>query len=200
MASSLATAASTCWGCLVSSEGGGEDRKGWSPQKIAAQKRQPINALSRFLTIEIVDDFTAKIRRGNFRYLAAQSIGFDHRQIYRWLKIGQNYDEDHPDSRPDREAFDQADHEYKCWHLYVETIKAEGLMHDQAMMDILMSDNAAIKMRFLERRFNRLYSNNPNAWVDDSDGSVTKIDGSTVLAERIAAMLSRSLDTAEGDE
>ena len=198
MVSSLATAASTCWGCSVSDQE--DDPKNWSPQKKAAQRRQPGNALSRFLSLEIVEDFCAKIRRGNFRYVAAQAIGFDHRQIYRWLKIGQNYDEDHPDDRPDPKKFEKGEHEYKCWYLFVETIKAEGFMHDQCMMDILQSDNMAIKMRFLERRFNRLYSNNPNAWIDDSDGSVTKVDGQTVLAERIAAMLARSLDdTGDGE-
>jgi len=149
------------------------------------------------LTLALVEEFVAGVRRGNFRETSAHALGVGKAQIYRWLAVGRKYDEEHGEaSVPDKKQFESS-RAYSCWYLYHHTILAEGWMHGYLIHDLLSSDSIPAKIWFLKHRFNRLYSNNPNAWVDDETGDVSKIDAPAVILDRLLALLDRTREVEE---
>jgi hypothetical protein len=66
---------------------------------------------------------------------------------------------------------------------------AEGKMHADILEDVLSSKDPKVMLEFLKRRFNKQYSNNPNAHVDDETGKTEKIDVHALLADKLRALV-----------
>ena len=73
--------------------------------------------------------------------------------------------------------------------LVEELEKAEGKCHARILQDIVSSDNLNAKMWFLERRYNKMYTKNPNAKIDDESGETIKIDAASLLAEKLSQLM-----------
>ncbi len=61
--------------------------------------------------------------------------------------------------------------------------------HQLLLQDVIGSDSVQAKQWFLERRYNKLYSKNPNAHVDDETGEESKVDALEILAEKLRTLL-----------
>ena len=63
-----------------------------------------------------------------------------------------------------------------------------GLKKESAIenSDVIEAEDPKCKMWFLERRWNKLYSKNPNAKIDDETGETIKNDLLAQLADKLA--------------
>ena len=73
--------------------------------------------------------------------------------------------------------------------LLIALDEAEGFVHGQMVEDILEKGSIQARQWYLERRFNKLYSRNPAAHLDDETGKEVKIDATALLAEKLKVLL-----------
>jgi uncharacterized protein (DUF2384 family) len=66
---------------------------------------------------------------------------------------------------------------------------AEARCHEKILLDVVTSDSIQAKQWFLERRWNKLYSRNPNARIDDETGAEVKVDALDLLAEKLRGLM-----------
>ena len=124
-----------------------------------------------------IDKIAAILDRGNFRYVVQQRLGISPRTFGSWVEKGKR-------DRLRREAGELQDSIYCRFIDRVED--AEAKAHQRLLQDVIEADDPKCKMWFLERRWNKLYSKNPNAVIDDETGETIKRDMVAQLAEKLA--------------
>lgn len=136
---------------------------------------------SRKLDMKLIDEMCAIIERGNFRYVACHRAGVSLRRFSYWLEI----------AKKERSERDEGDNSKVSLHVHLlERIEqAEGELHSDCIEDILESDDARLKLEYLKLRYGKAYSGNPNARLDDENGTETKVDARELLRERLLAIL-----------
>ena len=133
------------------------------------------------LTDELVDKACAIVEAGNFRYIAAQRLGISRTTWISWLARGRRELKEAEEGKRDRLTVKAS--------LVVKLDAAEARCHQRILQDVVDSDNVQAKMWFLERRYNKLYSKNPNARIDDESGEEVELDASQILAEKLLQFL-----------
>ncbi len=133
------------------------------------------------LTDELVKKACDIVEAGNFRYIAAQRLGIPRNTWASWLTRGRKELKEHTAGDRDRLTVKAS--------LVVELDKAEARCHQRILQDVVDSDNVQAKMWFLERRYNKLYSKNPNARIDDESGEEIELNAAQILAEKLAQFL-----------
>ena len=134
------------------------------------------------ITREIVEAAGMLVRSGNFRYVARQSLGLPGNIWENWILRG------------NREIDNYCAGKRQTVTLYglfvVELDHAEADVHAKIVRDIMAPDTPInAKLWYLERRYNKLYSRNPNAHIDDESGKTIEIDVEQVLIERLQALI-----------
>lgn len=129
------------------------------------------------LTEKIIQDLYDIVRRGNFRYVACQRLGITRGTYTNWTQTG----------RKQLREFEKGERTYLSLpaKLVLKLDEAEGYVHGEMVEDILEQGSIQARQWFLERRFNKLYSRNPNAHTDDETGEEVTIDPIALLAERL---------------
>ena len=127
------------------------------------------------LTDRVIEEAAAIVGAGNFRYVAFQRLGIPVATFQAWIRKGLKDRRDGSDSK-------QAD-------LVRALDMAEGECHAQLLQDVLSADDPRLKMDFLRARYNKLYSNNPNAHLDDETGEMIKREAAEILAEKLSRFL-----------
>ncbi len=127
------------------------------------------------ITQEIIDQAAAIVRRGNFRYVARGQLGISEGTWKTWLSYGRR------DLRESEEGKTEMSLQAK---FVVALDKAENIVHDELIRDILASDNDKLKLEYLCRRYPKLYSKNINAHDDDT-GETVRVDPLELLAEKL---------------
>ena len=133
------------------------------------------------LTEETVAAACAIVEAGNFRYIAAQRLGIPRNTWSSWLTRGRKELREHADGKRDKLTVKAT--------LVLELDKAEARCHQRLLQDVVESENVQAKMWFLERRYNKLYSKNPNARIDDDTGEEVEVSATDILAEKLAQLL-----------
>jgi hypothetical protein len=133
------------------------------------------------LTEELIAKMAEIVRKGNFRMVALQRLGISKNTYSKWMEVGRKQIRDVEQGR--RKAV------LLQGKLVIALDDAEGFVHGRMIEDILKSDNVAARQWYLERRFNKLYSRNPAAHLDDETGETVKIDASALLAEKLAQLV-----------
>lgn len=143
------------------------------------KKKKSSNPRSLQLTADMVDEMARIVRGGNFRYVAAQRLGVPTRTLQSWLLRGRKEIRRFEEGR-----VDESDLTLKAALVWALD-EAEALAHQDILADVVHSESVQAKMWFLERRYNKLYSRNPNAVVDDEHQDTYKVDAVQLLAERL---------------
>lgn len=139
--------------------------------------RTPVVAL----TPDVIDEAARIVGRGNYRTVARQMIGIPHGTWSLWIKAGK--EEIAAFSRGERETVG-----YRA--VLVQALeKAEAEVHQTIIRDVITGDNMQAKLWYLERRYNKLYTKNPNAHVDDESGEEVARDAAEILADRLRAFI-----------
>lgn len=131
------------------------------------------------LTDAIVEKACAIVAAGNFRYVAAQRLGVPKGTWQGWLTRGRKELAEYAEGKRERKKLT-----VKA-KLVTELEKAEGECHSRLLQDVLDSNSIQAKQWFLERRYNKLYSTNPNAHIDDETGETETFDAAAILAEKL---------------
>lgn len=136
------------------------------------------------LSQKIIDEMCAIVRKGNFRTVARQRLGISTSTYDDWVQSGK------------RQIREVERGERKNLLLQGKLVlaldEAEGIVHGQMVEDILEHGSIQARQWYLVRRFNKLYSLNPNAHIDDETGRTEKADSGAALLERLL--------TAKGEE
>lgn len=130
------------------------------------------------LTESIVFELAEIVQEGNFRHVAAASIGIQPSTLYSWLRRGKNELKDFLEGKRKNQTLKA--------RLVVELERAEAECHGKLVKDVVTSDDPKLKLQFLRLRYNKLYNNNPNASVDDESGEESVLSGAEVLAAKLA--------------
>ena len=154
-------------------------------KKKSAPRPAPRATQKESLNLSLTDDLVAKacaiVEAGNFRYVAAQRLGIPASTWNSWLHRGK---------KELREfAADKRDDLTVKATFVRELDKAEARCHQRLLQDVVESDSIQAKQWFLERRYNKLYSKNPNVNFDDETGETTKVDAFEVLAEKLRTLM-----------
>lgn len=130
---------------------------------------------------DLIAKFSACVRAGNFRYVACQRLGIPLARFKVWIRNG----------RKEQTRLEKGDdfEPTQYLHFLQSVERAEGEAHAQGIGDVMESGDPRLVFEFLRHRYNKLYSNNPNARVDDEDGTEHKIDTKALLLEKINALL-----------
>lgn len=132
------------------------------------------------LTESMVHEMAETVAKGNFRHVAAALVGVPANTLHSWTKRGREELADfHAGKRKDRTV--------KAV-LVVELDKAEAVVHGKLVADVVTDGDAALKLKFLQLRYNKLWNKNPNA-VDDATGEETRQSGADILAEKLAGFI-----------
>jgi len=117
------------------------------------------------------------LERGNFRYVAHQRLGISARTFFSWVEKGKR----------DRKLRESGELEGSIYCRFIDAIEeAEAKAHQRLLHDVIEAEDPKCKMWFLERRWNKLYSKNPNAKIDDETGETIKNDLLAQLADKLA--------------
>ena len=135
------------------------------------------------LTQKIIDDFAAIVEKGNFRTTARQRLGISVFVYDRWIQAGHKQIRDHETGKRPNILLQGK--------LVKALDAAEGYVHGKMIEDILDSGSIQARQWYLEKRFNKLYSKNPNAHLDDESGQTITTDINEVLAEKLATLLGK---------
>jgi len=127
------------------------------------------------LTDRVIEEAAAIVGAGNFRYVAFQRLGIPVATFQAWIRKG---------LKARREGVDNIQAK-----LVRALDMAEGECHAQLLQDVLSADDPRLKMDFLRARYNKLYSNNPNAHLDDETGEMIKREAAEILAEKLSRFL-----------
>jgi hypothetical protein len=154
-----------------------------------ARKKAYVNLT---LTEDILQEAVKIVRQGNFRYVAAARVGVPFNTWNGWIKRGRNELKDYANGIGDEELTIKA-------RLILELDRVEAECHAQILEDVANSDNVTAKMWFLQRRYNKLYSKNPNAHLDDETGEMVHRTASDILAEKLLQFLEQDGEDVPGD-
>lgn len=132
------------------------------------------------LTAQVIKEFAAEVERGNFRQVARQRLGIPVWTYNSWIAAGKKQLTEYTQGKRKKLLLQG--------QFVLALDRAEGYVHGQMVEDILEHGSIQARQWYLERRFNKLYSRNPNAHVDDETGEEHKVDGATVLAEKLAQL------------
>ena len=147
-----------------------------------AKKRATYNeAFNLSLTEDIVAEACRIVEAGNYRRIAAKRLGIPLNTWNSWLQKGKKEMREY--------AAGKRTHVTVKATLVRELDKAEARCHQLLLQDVIGSDSVQAKQWFLERRYNKLYSKNPNAHVDDETGEEAKVDALEILAEKLRTLL-----------
>lgn len=129
------------------------------------------------LTSDKIDRIVEIVERGNFRYVVQQRLGISPRTFSSWVERGKKERLKVEDGEQDPTVFTE---------LVTRLEEAEAKVHQRLLQDVIEAEDPKCKMWFLERRWNKLYSRNPNAVIDDETGETIKRDMVAQLAEKLA--------------
>jgi len=153
-------------------------RKDYGPLTWRAYNQSPACKLTQ----KILDDFCEIVRQGNFRYVACQRLGISVSMYKNWMESGRRQIRDmEAGERPNLLLQGK---------LLIGLNEAEGFVHGEMVEDILQSGSISARQWYLERRFNKLYSTNPNAHTDDESGET--VDAVELLRDRLKTILKGS--------
>lgn len=156
-------------------------KKKAAKKKATRKRATPQEAVNLSLTDDLVREACRIVEAGNFRYVAAQRLGVPASTWNSWLHRGK---------KELREfASGKRDHVTVKATLVRELDKAEARCHQRLLQDVVESDSVQAKQWFLERRYNKLYSRNPNARIDDETGEETKVDALEILADKLRTLM-----------
>ncbi len=159
------------------------------PKKKTSSKKAARKIKDRFdldITPELIRKMARIVEAGNFRYVACQRMGISQNTFSTWIRKGNKERREYEAGRQDWVS---------SRVLLIEALEeAEGKCHSRLLQDIVSSDNLTAKMWYLERRYNKMYSKNPNAKIDDESGETIKIDATAILAERLSQLIEGSGD------
>lgn len=133
------------------------------------------------LTEDLVKKFAAIVAAGNFRYVAAQSLGIPQATITSWCASGRKEIEEFVEGKRETVTIRAL--------LLQEIEKAEANVHQTIIRDVVLGDNMPAKLWYLERRYNKLYTKNPNAYIDDEAGKEITREASDILVEKLASFI-----------
>ena len=131
------------------------------------------------LTEELIQEACAIIRDGNFRTIAFGKLGIPTYTWSSWVKKGNHELKDLAAEKITEE--DLSLMAMMC----LELNKAEAECHEELLLDVLHSGSPELKMKFLQRRYGKLYSANPNA-IEDESGEEVQRSAMDILAEKLA--------------
>jgi len=154
------------------------------PPKKEVQKmraKRGVDSPTCKLTPKILKDLCDIVRKGTFRYVACQQLGITVVQYGNWMKVGRQQIADFAAGKIPAIAIQG--------EMVIELDKAEGFVHGKIVQNILESNSIPAMQWYLEKRFNKLYTSNPNVIKDDESGEDVHIDGAAILAERLATLL-----------
>lgn len=135
------------------------------------------------LTEDLIKRACEIVGRGNFRTTAMQMLGVPRHAWSSWINRGRKEIRDFLDGKIEQVSMQAV--------LVQSLEKAESEVHSDIIRDVLLSDDIKAKLWYLERRYNKLYSRNPNAHVDDESGEDSPIDPVAMLAERLEELLNK---------
>jgi len=136
------------------------------------------------LSTKIIEDFVAIVEKGNFRSVARQRLGISVSTYDKWISTGRKQIRDFESGR--------RKHLLLQGKFVLALDEAEGRVHGQMVEDILDKGSIQARQWYLERRFNKLYSRNPAAHIDDETGKEVQVDAAALLAERLKALVNDS--------
>ena len=129
------------------------------------------------LTENIITQMADIVRAGNFRYIAAGAVGSSIEQLRNWIRSGNTQIRQLEKGKRQKLGLEG---------LLVKALEAaEAECHVILLQDVRDSEDVRAKMWFLERRWNKLYSRNLNATIDDATAKEQKIDVRAVLLEKL---------------
>ncbi len=149
--------------------------------KKTARERKIKDRFDLGIDADLVKKLSKIVEAGNFRYVAIQRLGISQNTFADWIRKGKKELRDFESGRRDWVSTRAI--------LVEELEKAEGKCHARILQDIVSSDNLNAKMWFLERRYNKMYTKNPNAKIDDESGETIKIDAASLLAEKLSQLM-----------
>ena len=144
----------------------------------AVNKRQSPRCI---LTQKTIDEFAKIVGRGNFRQTARQRLGISVATYDEWIRAGKKQIRDVEKGKR-KQILLQG-------RLCLALDSAEGFVHGKMVEDILESESIPARQWYLERRFSKQYSRNPNAHIDDETGQELKIDAAELLLDKLKTVL-----------
>jgi hypothetical protein len=152
-------------------------KKKAAPKKKATQ----MESLNLSLTDDLVREACKIVEAGNFRKVAAQRLGVPMSTWNSWLQRGKKELREFSSGKRTSVTVKAS--------FVRELDKAEGRCHARLLQDVISSDSIQAKQWFLERRYNKLYSKNPNAHIDDETGEESKVDALEILADKLRTLM-----------
>lgn len=134
------------------------------------------------LTEAIITAMCEIVKIGNFRKVAAASVGMPTRSMYTCLKRGQEENEKILAGDQDAKATIDGD-------FAIRFAQAEAEAESTMVKSITSCDNPAIQLAFLRCRHGVRYNNNPNAHLDDETGNSERKDLMSSVLERLACFI-----------
>lgn len=150
-------------------------------KKGTPKKKRDANSPTCKLSQKLIDEMVAIVEKGNFRTVACQRLGISPNTYRGWQQAGQKQLRE-VESGIRKEPLLQG-------KLIIALDRAEGYVHGRMVENVLENGTVRDQQWFLERRFNKLYSRNPNAHRDDETGEDHKLDARQELAEKIQRIL-----------
>ena len=150
-------------------------------KKVPKRRATRSEALNLTLNPEIVKEAARIVGDGNFRYMAAQELGIPLSTFQRWIYEGRREIREFGEGKRDKLTV-KAD-------LVFAMEKSEAKAHKRLLADVVGSEDVKAKIWFLERRWNKMYSRNPNAHIDPETLEEEKKSGAQVLAEKLSQLL-----------
>lgn len=133
------------------------------------------------LTQEIIDDFVKIVAAGNFRQTACRALGIAQWTYDSWMQAGKKQLREVTEGIRDKPLIQGR---------FVQALnQAEAESHIEILRDVRTSNDIRAKIWYLERRFNKQYSRNPNAHIDDETGKEIEIDPGAAILERLVDAL-----------
>jgi hypothetical protein len=127
-----------------------------------------------------IDKIVAILDRGNFRYVVQQRLGISPRTFQSWVEKGKR----------DRLLRESGELDDSIYCRFIDRIEeSEAKAHQRLLCDVIEAEDPKCKMWFLERRWNKLYSKNPNAVIDDETGETIKRDMIAQLADKLSQFI-----------
>ncbi len=130
------------------------------------------------LTEEMIGKMAEIVGKGNFRHIAAARLGVPPNTLFSWVFRGKKYLK-----KGNRDAI-QA-------RLVLALDEAEAECHIELLEDIREKGDPNLMFKFLKARYNKLYTANPNAHVDDETGGESRVSMLDVLRDRLSTFLEK---------
>jgi len=133
------------------------------------------------LTEEVIEQLCSIVANGNFRYIARQDVGIPEDTFRAWVKAGRKEIRDYFAGKAEAVTLRAV--------LVQRLEQVESKVHQDIIRDVLLSENVNAKIWYLERRWNKLYSKNPNTQIDDESGEEIKVDPLELLRDKLKGLL-----------